>query len=115
LTPFASSSVASGDVQVSLSPKEPDIVDRIFDYISTLMPDIVPRAEEVKAAVREEFAGQHAWVNKKSWREHDRQQLARKVLSMFNGRSATEVARRLGIGRATVYRILKQAGGPKES
>ncbi|WP_373995244.1 helix-turn-helix domain-containing protein [Massilia sp. WG5] len=27
---------------------------------------------------------------------------------LFNGRNASEVARKLGIGRATVYRIIKQ-------
>nr|WP_305683079.1 helix-turn-helix domain-containing protein [Hydrogenophaga sp.] len=32
---------------------------------------------------------------------------------MFNGRNAREVARRLGIGRATVYRLIKQGGGEK--
>jgi predicted transcriptional regulator YheO len=29
---------------------------------------------------------------------------------MFNGRNATEIARRLKIGRATVYRMVKTAG-----
>lgn len=33
-----------------------------------------------------------------------------KVRRMFNGRNATEIARVLGIGRATVYRILKRPG-----
>ena len=35
---------------------------------------------------------------------------ARQVLRLFNGCNATEVARELNVGRATVYRVLKQAG-----
>ena len=38
--------------------------------------------------------------------------LATQVLSLFNGRNATEVARCLNISRATVYRLLKQPGAP---
>jgi DNA-directed RNA polymerase specialized sigma subunit len=37
--------------------------------------------------------------------------MARKALALFNGRNAREVARRLGISRPHVYRLLKQPGG----
>lgn len=36
---------------------------------------------------------------------------ARRVLARFNGRNPREVARELGVSRATVYRKLKQPGG----
>ena len=94
---------------------DPDLVDRIFDYVLELLPEIGERAEvlrEAKEAVRQEFAGERVYVagRKASEREQERQRLAQEILAQFNGRSATEVARRLRIGRATVYRRLKQAG-----
>jgi len=96
---------------------EPDLVDRIFDYIladpamSLALQKIDVQVGEcgvrkLKDAVRSEFAGEKVWVNK-------REKVAQAVLRMFNGRNATEVARRLHISRATVYRVIKQAGpGP---
>lgn len=93
---------------------EPDLVDRIFDYI--LADPVMAQAlgeidvqtgargvRRLKEAVRSEFAGEKVWVNK-------REKVAATVLRMFNGRNATEVARRLQISRATVYRVIKQAG-----
>ena len=82
-----------------------DLVDRIFDYVLEQLPEMAPRAEEVKAAIRVEFQGEETYV-----RGRARGELARQVLSIFNGRNAREVARRLNIGRSTVYRIIKQAG-----
>jgi Mor family transcriptional regulator len=67
------------------------------------------RLEQAKQAVREEFAGQDAYIPA---RPAASEQLAQSVLSLFNGRNATEVGRRLKISRATVYRKLKQAGPP---
>ena len=43
----------------------------------------------------------------------ERERITAEVLRVFNGRNAAEVARRLGIGRATVYRIIKQEGSKK--
>lgn len=87
---------------------EPDLVDRIFDYLLAEFPQIAGDADRVKraqAAVRAEFAGEEVYIQKRSSKE-----LASEVLRLFNGRNATEVARRLGIHRATVYRYLKQPG-----
>lgn len=94
---------------------EPDLVDRIFEFIlaDPAMAQALERMQEgedgvqkLKAAVRSEFAGEKVWVNK-------REKVAHAVLSMFNGRNASEVARRLRISRATVYRVIKQEGeGP---
>lgn len=89
----------------------PDLVDAIFAFIQAEFPDVAQRAAELKAEVRREFSGIEIYIPQRS--QAAREQLTREVLSMFNGRNATEVARRLNIGRATVYRIIKQDGGKK--
>jgi len=90
---------------------EPDIVDRIFDYIASEIgaeiPDIAQRVEPLKDVVRQEFAGERVYI---SHTQVERQRTVSAVLSLFNGRNATAIARQLGIGRATVYRIIKQGG-----
>lgn len=87
---------------------EPDLVDRIFDYLLSEFPQLAGDAASVrraKNAVRAEFAGEEAYIQKRNGKD-----VASEVLRLFNGRNATEVARRLGIHRATVYRYLKQPG-----
>lgn len=87
---------------------EPDLVDRIFEYLLAEFPQLAgdaARVEKAQAAVRAEFAGEEVYIQKRSSRD-----IAAEVLRLFNGRNATEVARRLEIHRATVYRYLKQAG-----
>lgn len=87
---------------------EPDLVDRIFDYLLAEFPQLAGDAARVRraqTAVRAEFAGEEVYIQKRSSKE-----IAAEVLRMFDGRNATEVARRLRIHRATVYRYLKQAG-----
>jgi len=86
----------------------PDLVDRIFDYIIEQIPEIAERHPDFKRAVRNEFAMQLGYVRRRSIEEV--QALAPEVARLFNGRSATEVARILNISRATVYRLLKQPG-----
>lgn len=91
----------------SLLAAEPDLVDRIFEYLIAEFPQIAGdalRVQRAQDAVRAEFAGEEVYVTKRSRRD-----LTSEVLQHFNGRNATEVARRLGVNRATVYRYLKQA------
>lgn len=91
---------------------DPDLVDRIFEYLLAEFPHIAgDRFLDAKRAVRDEFKGQKVWVAARPATE--RQRLVDEVLSMFDGRNATEVARRLDISRPTVYRMLKQAGRRK--
>jgi len=96
---------------------EPDLVDRIFDYILSEFPQIAGQPPEkiatTKAAVRAEFRGEECYIAARP--PTARQQLVTQVLALFNGRNATEVARRLQISRATVYRVLKQPGKSKPS
>ena len=66
---------------------------------------------EIKRAVRDEFAGERVYVQRR--RADDISPLAAEVLKLFNGRNATEVARQLRVSRATVYRMLKQPGVAK--
>jgi Mor family transcriptional regulator len=94
----------------ALIQAEPDLVDRIFEYIIAEIPELVAaaRLDQLKSDVRSEFAGERGYVAKRPPTE--RQRLALQVLALFNGRNATEVARKLQLGRTTVYRILKQPG-----
>lgn len=86
---------------------EGDLVDRIFDLLQgALPPQLSEDLEQAKAAVREEFGGEPGVWKQSSIARRGR---AEEVLRLFNGRNAAEVARQLGIGRATVYRLLKQA------
>lgn len=90
-----------------------ELVDRVFEYVLELLPEasrqeMAGNAVNIKRAVREEFGGQQIYVAKRSAGEQH--EMAAQVLRMFNGRNATEIARRLEISRATVYRLLKQPG-----
>lgn len=85
----------------------PDLVDAIFKYLEEEFPELAPRLTQLEAEVRDEFRGIEIYIPQRSMAR--RKQLTAEVLSMFNGRNATEIARKLGIGRATVYRIIKQS------
>lgn len=85
----------------------PDLVDRIFDYVLQLVPEISQRKAEIKGALRDEFGAQEGYIRR---RERSPDETARLVLSMFNGRNKHEVARSLDISIASVHRILKQSG-----
>jgi Mor family transcriptional regulator len=88
-----------------------DLVDAIFAFIEEEFPQLAPRTARLKEEVRREFSGVEIYIPRRSHAVRDK--LTRDVLMLFNGRNATEIARRLGIGRATVYRIIKQEGSKK--
>lgn len=81
-----------------------DLVDKIFAFLKLPMGE--KELNEAKAAVREEFGGSPGVFKGNTIA---RKAKAHEVLSNFNGRNATEIARELGVGRATVYRWLKQS------
>jgi len=97
---------------------EPDLVDRLFDYILSdpvlaqaikqLASDTTKPINKIKNAVRAEFAGEECYIAGRRVQSAD-------VLALFNGRNASEVARRLNISRATVYRHIKQPGKQAQS
>jgi transcriptional regulator of acetoin/glycerol metabolism len=86
----------------------PDFVDAIFKYLERAFPEHAARLGVLQEEVRDEFQGIEIYIPRRSMAK--RRKLTADVLRLFNGRNATEVARTLGIGRTTVYRILKQAG-----
>ena len=89
----------------------PDLVDAIFKYLEEAFPELAPRLTQLEEEVRDEFRGIEIYIPRRSMAR--RKQLTTDVLSLFNGRNATEIARKLGIGRTTVYRIIKQSGPKK--
>lgn len=130
-TPHAHHSPATGNSQ-----HEPDLVDRIFEYIfsdpamaravqamavvsdhavqaamAPASPAAVDPLQNLKAAVRAEFHGERCYITARPVTQ--RQEQAAQVLQLFNGRNANEVARRLQISRTSVYRYIKQARGAK--
>lgn len=89
----------------------PDLVDRMFEYLIELLPELRGSAasvERVEQQLRKEFAGQDVYIPVRS--SVDKAEERREVLRLWNGRNASSVARMLGISRATVYRHLKQPG-----
>jgi len=97
-------------ITTAATTEDADLVDRLFDYLLQLQPSLGADAEKfaaMKEAVRDEFMGIDTYIRKRE----KRSVIASQVLSLFNGRNATEVARVLRISRATVYRLLKQPGG----
>lgn len=93
---------------------EPDLVDRIFDYLQSEEPDLAAvdpqRLERLKLMVRSEFRGEMCYIA--GMPATARQQKVARILALFNGRNSTEVARKLGVSRATVYRAIKQPALP---
>lgn len=123
-------STATGNAQQA----EPDLVDRIFQYIlsdptmaravqtmaaardhaeatATAQALATPAAADplhhLKTAVRAEFQGERCYITARPVTQ--RQERVAQVLQLFNGRNATEVARRLQISRRSVYAYIKQA------
>lgn len=106
--------LAPDEAKTPVTPEanfSPDLVDRMFEYLIELLPELRGNAasvERVEQQLRKEFAGQAAYVPVRS--SMDKAEERRQVLRLWNGRNATGVARALGISRATVYRHLKQPG-----
>lgn len=91
-----------------LPESDADIVDRLVQFLVQLDPALATRRAEIETDLRAEFGGDRWYVRAAT--ETQRQARVRQVLQLFNGRNASEVARQLRIGRATVYRIIKQPG-----
>jgi len=92
----------------ALAAPEPDLVDRMFDYLSAEFPQIAgEKLSAAKSAVRAEFCGEEVYIPARGAVERQRQ--VAQVLSLFNGRNATDVARQIGISRSSVYRFVKQS------
>lgn len=69
-----------------------DLVDRIFEYVVKLCPEIsADHLDELKHAAREGFCGERCYINDRS--RTDMKALVAEVLLPFNGRNPAEVAR----------------------
>lgn len=86
--------------------QEADLVTAIFDLLEEKSADIQGSRVQLESAVREHFSGMRGTITAKP----DAVTTAKRVLSMFNGRNTSEIARKLDISRQHVYRILKQPG-----
>lgn len=97
--------------QLSERFADPDLVDRIFEYLCEQVPALQQdpsRVAELKLATRAEFRGEEVYIPARG--RTQRQELVCEAMRLFNGRNASEVARRLDVSRASVYRWIKQHG-----
>jgi len=90
---------------------DPDLIDKIFEFIAIEFPEMTERVAVLKQMARREFAGIETYIPRRPKAERER--IVLDVMRLFDGRNATEVARRLGISRASVYRIIKTPGEKK--
>ncbi len=92
-------------------PADPDLVDRIFEFLRDdprLAGMDAKTLSDLKRDTRAEFRGEECYIAGRP--ATARQEMVAEVLRLFNGQNSSEVARKLGIGRATVFRVLKQCG-----
>ena len=86
----------------------PDLIDAIFAYIVAEFPEMRARVDALMDLTRREFGGDRPYIARRS--QSERKRITDEVLVLFNGRNASEIARRLNISRASVYRIIKTDG-----
>jgi Mor family transcriptional regulator len=88
-----------------------DILHRAIERLRKKIPGITDAAAAaLELELLEEFAGETHYIPKSRLVKARRQVIVMETRRRFNGRNATEIARELGIGRATVYRIIKTPG-----
>lgn len=87
--------------------ESPDIVDRLFDYLLTTMPDLRARVTELaqaEHALRSEYRASRGLHIRAPDSDAERAELLERVLAYPKTVCASEVARQCGVSRATVYR-----------
>lgn len=102
-------SLFSGQSDDAMARADHDFVEGLLDLLCSVKPMTREERRAAGAAVRAHYGAGRYYVAAKG-PDEDARELARKVLSNFNGRNAREVARKLGIGKTTVYRVIKQSG-----
>ena len=88
-----------------------DLIDTIFDFIEKEFPELRSRAPALKQLARREFAGILTYIPRRSPSERNR--IEAEVALLFKGNNVAEVARKLNISNASVYRIIKNPGSKK--
>lgn len=86
-----------------------DLVDQVIAFLARHRPELAEAVKLAEPALRAEFGGGDHYVHARSADDRAAASVAA-VLGVFSGRNVSEVARELGISRATVYRRLRQAG-----
>lgn len=77
-----------------------DLITRaVAGALDELRPQI---AQAVERRLADALAGEQAYFRKQRVSDDE-------IMARFNGRNARDVARALGVGRATVYRVIKRA------
>ena len=89
----------------ALIQAEPDLVDRIFDYIMAELPEIAASVQKHKDAVRAEFGGQRHYIATRP--PTVRRQTVANIRAQFNGVNIKDVATATGVSRRTVYRAIQ--------
>lgn len=83
-----------------------DLIDRMIERLKHIEPGLTEsRADALERVLREEFAGEVVRVRKRA----KNKEIEKAVREKFNGRNVAELARELGVHRATVYRVLSSA------
>lgn len=93
--------------------RDPDIVDRMFDYLLQQMPELAGRAAELdraEQALRDEFRARRGLHVRSPRRDDERQEIIDKVASYPSSVTHLSVALALGVSKATVRRIRSMLG-----
>jgi Mor family transcriptional regulator len=85
-----------------------DIVTRIVERVQQIRPELsAADVEHLEFSLRLEFGGEQVYIRARRRANHE---LTHEIRRRFNGRNARQIARILGVGKTTVYRILRREG-----
>lgn len=87
-----------------------DLLKRMIELVQECQPSLTEEmALQIEQQLVAEFRGETIRITtgKRTYCREIKDQVRKK----FNGRNAKEIAREFGIGRATVYRLVKREGG----
>ncbi|MCD8514637.1 MAG: helix-turn-helix domain-containing protein [Burkholderiaceae bacterium] len=85
-----------------------DIVTQILDMVHLecgRIPELHDKLPEIEQKARQMFGGEEHYV---AATYRDRQKLVAMIRQDYNGRNVTELARRYGVSRRTVYNYVKR-------
>jgi Mor family transcriptional regulator len=92
------------------NPDRVDIITEILEVVRQecgVVPELYDKLPEIEAKAREMFGGEKHYAA--TFR--DRQALMAMVRRDYSGRNVSELARRYGVSRRTVYRYLNEDAG----
>lgn len=84
------------------APNEPDIVVRMLELVRDQLPELAPaQARAIEQQIRSEFGGGQVYLRA-------RRSVEAEVSARWDGRNHVQLARELGVGRSTVYRVIER-------